>query len=131
MTDPIEQACFWLARRPPRAWAELSTAEEADVVIVGAGLTGLWTALFLKAIEPGLAVAIVEQGLAAHGASGRNAGMLSETVDHGHGLAIAHFGMAEALRRIEDQGDLFGPVLEDPRPLAAAAKKLEKLGSDK
>jgi len=96
MTDPIEQACFWLARRAPRLWAELSTAEEADVAIVGAGLTGLWTALFLKALEPGLAVAIVEQGLAAHGASGRNAGMLSETVDHGHGLAIAHFGMAEA-----------------------------------
>jgi bifunctional non-homologous end joining protein LigD len=40
------------------------------------------------------------------------------------------FGMAEALRRIEEQGDLFVPVLDEPRPLAAAAKKLEKLGSD-
>src|SRR5262249_14160739 len=96
MTDPIEQACFWLARRAPRGWTELSAAEAVDVGIVGAGLTGLWTALFLKALEPTLAVGVVEQGLAAHGASGRNAGMLSETVDHGHGLAIEHFGEQEA-----------------------------------
>jgi glycine/D-amino acid oxidase-like deaminating enzyme len=96
MTDPIEQACFWLAGRAPRGWTELSGREAVDVAIVGAGLTGLWTALFLKALEPTLTVAVVEQGLAAHGASGRNAGMLSETVDHGHGLAIEHFGEAEA-----------------------------------
>jgi glycine/D-amino acid oxidase-like deaminating enzyme len=96
MTDPIEQACFWLAQRAPRGWTELSGPHEADVGIVGAGLTGLWTALFLKSLEPMLEVAVVEQGLAAHGASGRNAGMLSETVDHGHGLAIEHFGETEA-----------------------------------
>jgi len=96
MTDPIEQACFWLAGRAPRRWTELAGAEAVDVGIVGAGLTGLWTALFLKALEPSVTVGVIEQGLAAHGASGRNAGMLSETVDHGHGLAIEHFGEQEA-----------------------------------
>jgi bifunctional non-homologous end joining protein LigD len=40
------------------------------------------------------------------------------------------FGMKEALQRIEEHGDLYAPVLEDPRPLAPAAKKLERLGSD-
>jgi bifunctional non-homologous end joining protein LigD len=40
------------------------------------------------------------------------------------------FGMAQALERIAEHGDLFVPVLEDPRPLAPAAKKLEKLGSE-
>jgi bifunctional non-homologous end joining protein LigD len=39
------------------------------------------------------------------------------------------FSMAVALRRVEEHGDLFAPVLEDPRPLASAAKKLESLGS--
>jgi bifunctional non-homologous end joining protein LigD len=40
------------------------------------------------------------------------------------------FGMAQALDRIDRYGDLFAPVLEEPRPLAPAAKKLERLGSD-
>jgi hypothetical protein len=38
--------------------------------------------------------------------------------------------MEQALRRIEEHGDLYAPVLENPRPLAPAAKKLERLGSD-
>src|SRR5205823_2772776 len=40
------------------------------------------------------------------------------------------FTMEVARERIERHGDLFDPVLKDPRPLAAAAKKLERLGSD-
>jgi glycine/D-amino acid oxidase-like deaminating enzyme len=95
---PIEQACYWLARLPRREVTPLQGAAEADVAIVGAGLTGLWTALFLKQLEPGVDVAVVEQGIAAFGGSGRNAGMLSETVDHSHSLAVQHFGMAEAAR---------------------------------
>jgi glycine/D-amino acid oxidase-like deaminating enzyme len=96
--QPIEQACFWLARRAPRGHRPLEGDRHADVAVIGAGLTGLWTALFLKELEPALEVAVIEQGLAAYGASGRNAGMLSETVDHGHGLAIEHFGEPEARR---------------------------------
>ena len=37
------------------------------------------------------------------------------------------FGMAEALERIARHGDLFAPVLEDPRPLAPAARRLDRL----
>jgi glycine/D-amino acid oxidase-like deaminating enzyme len=96
--QPIEQVCYWLARRPAREPVVLEGAGQTGIVVVGAGLTGLWTALFLKSLEPAAEVAIVEQGVAAYGASGRNAGMLSETVDHSHGLAIQHFGEAEARR---------------------------------
>jgi glycine/D-amino acid oxidase-like deaminating enzyme len=95
---PIEQACYWLAHRTPRDARPLDGATETEIAVVGAGLTGLWSALFLKELAPACEVAVVEQGLAAHGASGRNAGMLSETVDHSHGLAIEHFGEAEARR---------------------------------
>ncbi|MFL5493710.1 MAG: NAD(P)/FAD-dependent oxidoreductase [Gemmatimonadales bacterium] len=95
---PIEQACYWLAQRPPRDARPLEAAGETEIAVIGAGLTGLWTALSLKELAPALEVTVVEQGLAAHGASGRNAGMLSETVDHSHGLAIEHFGEAEARR---------------------------------
>lgn len=95
---PIERACYWLARRARPAAAAVAGAITADIAVVGAGLTGLWTALALTDLDPTLEVAVVEQAQAASGASGRNAGMLSETVDHGHGLAIRHFGLAEARR---------------------------------
>lgn len=95
---PIEQACYWLARLPARDVTPLDGSAESEIAIVGAGLTGLWTALFLKQLDPALDVAVVEQGIAAWGASGRNAGMLSETVDHSHSLAVQHFGPEEAGR---------------------------------
>ena len=95
---PIEESCYWLARLPGRAVRTLDGPAEHDVAVVGGGLTGLWSALFLKALDPGRDVAVVEQGIAAWGASGRNAGMLAETIDHSHGLAIRHFGEAEAAR---------------------------------
>lgn len=94
----IEQACYWLARRPERAVTPLPPTRAADIAVVGAGLTGLWTALFLKQLDPASDVVILEQGSAAYGASGRNAGMLLETVDHSHPLAIRHFGEVEARR---------------------------------
>lgn len=95
---PIEQACYWLAQRPPRPVTPLVGTREADVAIVGAGFTGLWTALFLKQLAPEVQVVALEQGVAAYGASGRNAGLLSATLDLGHGQAIAHFGETEARR---------------------------------
>jgi bifunctional non-homologous end joining protein LigD len=39
------------------------------------------------------------------------------------------FGMPQALERIERFGDLFAPVLEEPRPLGAASAKLKRLVS--
>ncbi len=96
--EQIEKDCFWLDGLPVREVVRLEGKQSADVVIVGAGLTGLWTALSLKELDPGRDVAVVEQGIAAFGASGRNAGMLSETVDHSHALAVQHFGMEEAQR---------------------------------
>jgi glycine/D-amino acid oxidase-like deaminating enzyme len=63
---------------------------------VGAGFTGLWTALFLKELEPAIDVVILEQETAGYGGSGRNAGIVGETLDHSHELAAAHFGLDEA-----------------------------------
>ena len=49
---------------------------EVDVLIIGAGYTGLWTAYYLKRHAPELSVAIVEAQTAGFGASGRNGGWL-------------------------------------------------------
>jgi len=45
------------------------------------------------------------------------------------GIVPRDFGMAVALERIARHGDLFAPVLEDPRPLAPAARRLDALGA--
>ena len=88
-----------MARRRPRPPAEpLRGDADVDFVIVGGGYTGLWTALFLKELEPRRKVAILEQELVGFGGSGRNAGIVGETLDHSHELAIAHFGLDEAKR---------------------------------
>jgi glycine/D-amino acid oxidase-like deaminating enzyme len=95
---PVLSSCYWLASRHRPAGSPLEGRHETDVAIVGGGLTGLWTAISLKALEPSLPVVVLEQGIAAYGASGRNAGILAETIDHSHDLAIAHFGPDEARR---------------------------------
>ena len=45
-----------------------------DIIIVGAGFTGLWTALHLKQKYPAKRITIIERGATPMGASGRNAG---------------------------------------------------------
>src|SRR5699024_2158932 len=49
---------------------------DADIVIVGGGFTGLWTALRLKEQEPALRVALLEADICGGGASGRNGGFV-------------------------------------------------------
>ena len=85
-----------MAGRPPREAEVLRGDLDADFAIVGGGYTGLWTALFLKELEPSASVCVLEQGLVGYGGSGRNAGIAGESLDHSHELAIAHFGLEEA-----------------------------------
>ena len=55
-------------------WEKESFFKHRDIIIVGAGLSGLWSAYHLKKRNPSLSIAIVERGLIPTGASTRNAG---------------------------------------------------------
>lgn len=70
---------FWYADigGVPSYRAALPGDITADVCIIGAGYTGLWTAYYLKRNDPGLRIAIVEKEFAGFGGSGRNGGWLS------------------------------------------------------
>ena len=50
---------------------------QADVAVVGAGFTGLWTAYYLLRADPTLRVVVLEKETAGFGASGRNGGWCS------------------------------------------------------
>ena len=52
-----------------------------DVVIVGAGYTGIWSAYWLLKFNPLLSIVILEAKSVGYGASGRNAGWLSGAFD--------------------------------------------------
>jgi len=77
--DPTGPPSLWSAQLGPPGPARPALAgdREADVVIVGAGFTGLWTAYHLLQLEPGRRVVIVERERAGFGASGRNGGWCS------------------------------------------------------
>ncbi|MEW1827184.1 FAD-binding oxidoreductase [Streptomyces sp. NPDC088196] len=69
----------WFSELPtPRP--ALPGDRDADVCIVGAGLTGLWTAYYLKLADPTLQITVLEAEFAGFGASGRNGGWASGLV---------------------------------------------------
>ena len=88
------------------------------MAIVGAGFTGLWTALYLARADPALRIAVIEAETAGFGASGRNGGWCSalfpsslasvaKRSDRAGALAL-HAAMRdtvdEVLRAAEDEG---------------------------
>ncbi|MEZ5116301.1 MAG: FAD-dependent oxidoreductase [Candidatus Nanopelagicales bacterium] len=75
---------FWLDNPSrPDARAALVGPTDADLLVVGAGFTGLWTALLAKEADPGLDVVLVEGGRVADGATGRNGGFVASSLTHG------------------------------------------------
>ncbi|MEV8527487.1 FAD-dependent oxidoreductase [Streptomyces sp. NPDC052000] len=68
---------FWYATDGiPAPREPLAGDTSADVVIVGGGYTGLWTAYYLKKAAPFLNITVLESRFCGYGASGRNGGWL-------------------------------------------------------
>jgi glycine/D-amino acid oxidase-like deaminating enzyme len=61
----------------PSLRTPLDGDRSADICIIGAGYTGLWTAYYLKKADPNLDIVVVEKEFAGFGASGRNGGWLT------------------------------------------------------
>jgi glycine/D-amino acid oxidase-like deaminating enzyme len=71
---------LWHWSMDAAAWprrAPLHGDTAVDVAIVGGGLTGLWTAYYLRRADPTLRIAVVEAEVCGFGASGRNGGWCS------------------------------------------------------
>ena len=81
--------------RPP-----LAADIDVDVVIVGAGFTGLWCAYHLASLDPGLRIAVVEATHVGFGASGRNGGWCHAEYPLGHGQIAKDHGRDAALAQM-------------------------------
>jgi glycine/D-amino acid oxidase-like deaminating enzyme len=83
---------FWLdsLARPDPA-PPLAGDAECDLAIVGAGLSGLWTALLAMEEDPGREVIVLESDRIAHAASGRNGGFFVSSLTHGIANGMARF----------------------------------------
>jgi glycine/D-amino acid oxidase-like deaminating enzyme len=102
---------------PPSHWAAvtprtdsftgLAGHHETDVVVIGAGFTGLSTALHLR--EKGVAVTVIEAVEPGYGASGRNNGQVIPT--------LTRMDPDDLVRKHGDAGDRFADLVRDSASL--------------
>ncbi|MEJ7589007.1 MAG: FAD-binding oxidoreductase [Ferruginibacter sp.] len=84
-------------------WEKESFFGPQDVIIIGSGFTGLWSALHLKLLHPEHKVTILERGLIPTGASTRNAGFScfgspSELINDAHSMGPENMWKLVAMR---------------------------------
>jgi glycine/D-amino acid oxidase-like deaminating enzyme len=123
MTAPLAadfgngQVSFWYRQAGrPEPGAALPGSTEADVCVVGAGYTGLWTAYYLKRARPDLRIVVLEKDFAGFGASGRNGGwVLGELAGDRRRYARRHGRQAV----VDLQRAMFATVAEVGRVVAA------------
>ncbi|MEV6772182.1 FAD-binding oxidoreductase [Nocardia sp. NPDC051030] len=90
---------YWFrAIGPAEPGAPLPGHAQADVCIVGAGYTGLWTAFYLKQAQPDLRIVVLEKEFAGYGASGRNGGWIVGEIAGSAGVYARRHGRDAAIR---------------------------------
>ncbi|MEV4737447.1 MULTISPECIES: NAD(P)/FAD-dependent oxidoreductase [unclassified Microbacterium] len=93
---------FWLDDVERPAHPPLRGTTSADLVIVGGGYTGLWTAIRAKEREPARSVVLVEASRIAWAASGRNGGFCEASLTHGHENGVTRW--PQEIDRLEEFG---------------------------
>jgi len=78
-------------------------ASDADLIVVGAGFSGLWAAIQAVTDSPGRSVVVVEADTAGFGASSRNGGFLEASLTHGIGNGVSHW--PAEFERLESLGE--------------------------
>jgi glycine/D-amino acid oxidase-like deaminating enzyme len=94
---------------------------DADLCIIGGGYTGLWAALYAKALTPAWEVVVLEATRCGDGASGRNGGFLQASLTHGLSNGLARF--PEELGQLERLGrQNFDGLVDDLKRLRIDAE---------
>ncbi len=90
---PVPGGCRsgWTIRAGRTRWPRSALTPRADLVVVGGGYTGLWTALRAKERDPGRDVVVLEAGRCGEAASGRNGGFAEPSLTHGFANGTARW----------------------------------------
>ncbi|MGH1563974.1 NAD(P)/FAD-dependent oxidoreductase [Mumia sp. DW29H23] len=118
--EGTRDGCFWLEDVGDAvAYPVLDGAHAADLLVVGGGYTGLWTAVKAKVRNPATRVVLLEAQTVGWAASGRNGGFCDASLTHGEENGRA---------RWPDEYDTLERLGQDN--LEALAKAVEALGID-
>ncbi|WP_315770734.1 NAD(P)/FAD-dependent oxidoreductase [Rhodococcoides kroppenstedtii] len=77
------RSAYWLEDHAGDKYPTLTHDATADLVVVGGGYLGLWTAVLAKRRNPGVHVILLEGTEIGWAASGRNGGFCEASVTHG------------------------------------------------
>ncbi|MDH6132544.1 glycine/D-amino acid oxidase-like deaminating enzyme [Kitasatospora sp. MAA4] len=108
----VQPTPFWLddpAR--PQAHSALVGDARCDLLVVGGGYSGLWTALIAKERDPSLDVVLIEGKEVGWAASGRNGGFCAASLTHGLGNGLERW--PDELERLEHLGAQNLQAIED------------------
>ncbi|MGW9628314.1 NAD(P)/FAD-dependent oxidoreductase [Microbacterium sp. NPDC055521] len=94
-------ATFWLDDIERPSYPPLADSTRADLVIVGGGYAGLWTAVRAKERDPQRSVVVLEAARIGWAASGRNGGFCEASLTHGYENGMSRWpGEMEQLERL-------------------------------
>ena len=107
--EDAERSVFWLDRPDrPAPLSPLTESIDADLVIVGGGFTGLWTAIVASDVDPDRDIVLIERTQVGDGGTGRNGGFVAASITHGFGNGLSRWPdelptlLAMGQRNLED-----------------------------
>lgn len=133
---------YWWRAAPPTSLEQMPVPSQADVAIVGSGITGLNAALELA--RAGRKVVVFDAGDAGAGASSRNAGFVGRSLKHSFGDLLRRVGPETAVAVYQEMQAAFDSVAEVVQAeglachfnkcgrliLAASQRQLDALGAE-